>query len=176
WPARRARPGPAGRRAGRTAARWSDADWRRAAARGSWAASRDSFAPEERGEDRLSLGGAVRAHLISCEPHLAAPAPLAGGLLELARPFAARRNHVDAIDRAGRHAQLAADAPVLDHGVHLALCADDRIDRAGLDAARAADAAFLHHQRDRLALHRPVLCASFACTTFPAATWIPVRR
>src|SRR5205085_12383032 len=167
WPARRARPGPAGRRAGRTAARWSDADWRRAAARGSWAASRDSFAPEGRGEDRLSLGGAVRAHLISCEPDLAAPAPLAGGPLELARPFAARRNHVDAIDRAGRHAQLAADAPVLDHGVHLALCADDRIDRAGLDAAPAADAAFLHPQRDRPARQGPAVRASRPGTLWP---------
>jgi len=46
----------------------------------------------------------------------------------------------DAIDRAGGHAQGAAGALLLDHGVHAFVRADDAIDRAGLDAQGAADA------------------------------------
>jgi hypothetical protein len=46
----------------------------------------------------------------------------------------------DAVDRADRHAQLAAGALVVDHRVHALGRADDAVDRAGLDAQRAADA------------------------------------
>src|SRR5690606_34005093 len=47
----------------------------------------------------------------------------------------------DAVDGAGRHAQVATGAQRVDHRVHAARGTDDRIDRAGLDAPGAADAA-----------------------------------
>ena len=46
----------------------------------------------------------------------------------------------DAVHRAHRHAQLAAGAVGLDHGVHQFVAAEDGIGRAGLDAQGAADA------------------------------------
>ncbi len=48
---------------------------------------------------------------------------------------------VDAIDRTGRDAELAARAQRREHRVHALGGADDRVDRAGLAAQRAADAA-----------------------------------
>src|SRR5438034_1188239 len=83
--------------------------------------SRGSFAREQRGQDALALGVAMRAYFARREALLPPPTAVAGGTLEARRPLAARRHHVDAVDRAGRHAQLAADAPVFDHGVHGAL-------------------------------------------------------
>src|SRR6201982_3123143 len=56
------------------------------------------------------------------------------------RGQAGARHHRDAVDRAGRDAQLAAGAQREHHGVHLPLRTDDRIDRAGWQAAGAADA------------------------------------
>ena len=56
--------------------------------------------------------------------------------------------HADAVDRAWRHAQLAADAVAFDHSVHQPGCADDRVERARLDAQRAADAKLLRDYRD----------------------------
>ncbi len=57
--------------------------------------------------------------------------------------FAADGLHVDAVHRAGGHAQLAARALGLDHGVHALVAADDAVDGAGLDAQGAADAPVL---------------------------------
>ena len=48
--------------------------------------------------------------------------------------------HRDAVDRTGWHAQVAAAAQRLDHGVHPLGGADDRVQRAGGDAFGAADA------------------------------------
>ena len=60
-------------------------------------------------------------------------------------------DHRDAVDRAGRDAQLAAGAQRRQDRVHALLRADDRVDRAGRDAQRAADARGLvddgHEQR-----------------------------
>src|SRR5439155_23083261 len=92
-----------------------------------------------------------RAHFAPRQALLAATPALAGGALQRRRPLAAGRREVDAVDRAGRQAQLAADAPVLDHRVHVALRADDRVDRAGVDAARAADARCLIDHRHGIA-------------------------
>ena len=58
-------------------------------------------------------------------------------------PEAVDGPHRDAVDRAGRNAELAAAAKRVDHRVHAARPADDRVDRACLDADRAADAACL---------------------------------
>ena len=62
--------------------------------------------------------------------------------LQASQPLRAGRDlhHRDAVDRAHRHAQLAAGAQRVDHGVHALGRADDAVDRAGLDAQRAADA------------------------------------
>ncbi|CAM2192185.1 conserved protein of unknown function [Paraburkholderia kururiensis] len=48
-------------------------------------------------------------------------------------------HHRDAIDRAGRHTQIAARAQRRDDRMHLFRCPDDCIDRACLHAQRAAD-------------------------------------
>ena len=65
------------------------------------------------------------------------------------------RHHRDAIDGAGRDAQLAAGAKLGDDGMHLLARADDGIDGAGRQALGAADAARLVDQRDeRRALRR----------------------
>ena len=53
------------------------------------------------------------------------------------------RNHVDAIDRAGLHAQVTAGALAGDNRVHLLGRPEDRVHRAGLDALGAADALVL---------------------------------
>ncbi|CAG9242316.1 hypothetical protein BDI4_1170009 [Burkholderia diffusa] len=57
-------------------------------------------------------------------------------------------DHRDAVDRAGRHAQVAARAQRFDDRVHLFRRADDRIDRACLHAQRAADAQAFVDERD----------------------------
>ena len=54
-----------------------------------------------------------------------------------------QRQHLDAVDRTGWHAQLAAGASVDQHRVHELGGADDGVDRTGLDAQRATDAQFL---------------------------------
>src|SRR5205807_2472512 len=77
------------------------------------------------------------------------------GRLGCVRESAPRR-HTDAVDRAGRHAQLAARAQREDDGVHLVVCADDRIDRAGRQALGAADADFLIDLRDQRRALDPV--------------------
>src|SRR6056297_3207271 len=62
----------------------------------------------------------------------------------------AARDQVDAVDRAGRQAQLAAGAFVGDDRVHHLRRPDDRVHRTGLDAQLASDAAVLvdyRHQR-----------------------------
>lgn len=51
-----------------------------------------------------------------------------------------QRLHVDAVDGAGRQAQVTAGAFVGDDGVHQLCGADDGIDRAGLNAFGATDA------------------------------------
>ncbi|AJK47331.1 hypothetical protein BGL_1c28530 [Burkholderia plantarii] len=50
------------------------------------------------------------------------------------------RNQGDAVDRARRHAEIAAGAERGHHRMHLLRRTDDRIHRAGLHAERAADA------------------------------------
>ena len=55
-------------------------------------------------------------------------------------PCEVGRNHADAIDRAGWHAQLATGAKIGDDIVHALARADDRIDRTCLYAERATDA------------------------------------
>ena len=55
-------------------------------------------------------------------------------------PRAAGGQHRDAVDGAGRDAQLAAGAQRRQHRVHALRRADDRVDRARVDAQRAADA------------------------------------
>src|SRR5687767_2977661 len=102
-------------------------------------------------------------------------------MLERGAPLAARRHHGDAVDRAGRDAQRAADAPRLDHRVHELRRADDGVDRTGVDAPRAADAAAFVDQGDAGSFHRreyarPVSRARCSCVTFPALTWTPVAR
>jgi len=52
-------------------------------------------------------------------------------------------DHYDAIDGAGRHAQLAAGAQCGNHGVHLPGRTHDRIDGTRRQALGAADAACL---------------------------------
>ena len=62
--------------------------------------------------------------------------------------LAARADHRDAVDRADRHAQLAAGAELVDDDVHSLGGADDRIDRACLQAERTADAPCLVDPRE----------------------------
>ena len=57
-----------------------------------------------------------------------------------ARLLTGDRHHRDAVHRAGRHAQFAAGALIVDHRVHALGGADDAVHWAGLDAQRAADA------------------------------------
>src|SRR3546814_9592881 len=57
--------------------------------------------------------------------------------------FVLKRPQLDAIDRAGGQAQLAADAFARDDGVQVALRADDGVGRADGQAFRAADTALL---------------------------------
>src|SRR5690606_20448566 len=52
-------------------------------------------------------------------------------------------NHLDAVDRAGCEAELAAAALRRNHRVHPAPRADDGVDRADIDALAAPDAARL---------------------------------
>ncbi|MNT47263.1 hypothetical protein D3C72_1839620 [compost metagenome] len=66
------------------------------------------------------------------------PPPADDGVLN--GPGAAGRHHLNAIDRTGRHAQVAAGAPVFQHGVHMLVGAHDGVHRTGLDAQRTADA------------------------------------
>ena len=69
-------------------------------------------------------------------------------------PFALRRPHRDAIDRARLDAKLAAAAQRTEHVVHALRRADDRVDGTCVDAQRAADARALvdhcHTQRTGL--------------------------
>jgi len=50
------------------------------------------------------------------------------------RPCARSRRHRDAVDRTGRHAQLAATAKRFEHAMHALVRTDDRVDRTRLDA------------------------------------------
>ena len=59
-----------------------------------------------------------------------------------------RQQH-DAVDRAGRHAQLTAGAVIGDHGMHQLGGADNRVDGTDLDALGAADAVGLDDPRQR---------------------------
>src|SRR5262245_57181571 len=106
------------------------------------------------GDDGLPVGASDDALLLQAK--LSMTCTILRGFLERRAPRTARRHHVDAIDRAGRQAQPAADAPWLDHGVHQPLRADDGVDRTGVDAARAADAARFVDQGHRVAFHKPV--------------------
>jgi hypothetical protein len=66
-------------------------------------------------------------------------------------------HHRDAVHRARRDAQSAADAFGGQDGMHLSACAHDRIHRALLHADRATDAGGFVHERDLqrgMSLHR----------------------
>ena len=56
-------------------------------------------------------------------------------------------DHVDAVDRAGWHAQIAAGAERGQHGVHLFGAAHDCVHRTGMDTQHAADATRFVNQR-----------------------------
>ncbi|MNV74252.1 hypothetical protein D3C71_1674570 [compost metagenome] len=66
--------------------------------------------------------------------------PLAadGGVLR--GPGASGGHHLNTVHGTGRHAQVAAGAPVGQHRVHVLVGAHDGIDGTGLDAQRTADA------------------------------------
>jgi len=64
-------------------------------------------------------------------------------------PRASGGHHLDAIDRTGRHAQVATRAPVVQHRMHVLVRADDGVDRTGLDAQRTADAMRFVDARDQ---------------------------
>src|SRR3954466_6050326 len=134
------------------------------------------FASEQRRQDRAARLGVVGLDGGFLDALLASPAALTGGALELGRPRSRRGGYVDAVDRAGRQAQLAADAPLLDDRVHEALRADDGVDRAGIDAARTADAVRFVDDGYVSFHDLPVSRASCACATRPASTWSPVRK
>lgn len=57
-----------------------------------------------------------------------------------AGPGTCAGQELDAVDRAGWHAQLAAGATVGEHAMHELGGPDDRVDRTGRDTQRAADA------------------------------------
>ena len=92
---------------------------------------------------------------------------------------ACHRRHRNAVDRARRHAQIAARAEFGDHGVHLFRCANYCVDRTGLHAQRAADANLFVDNRQRTRPfdaiggiernHRFAEQRSEACDTFGAA-------
>ena len=63
--------------------------------------------------------------------------------------FAGDGQHRNAVDRAWRHAQIAAGAKLGDHRVHLFRCANYCIDRTCLHAQRAADANLFVDNRQR---------------------------
>ncbi|CAN0646330.1 hypothetical protein BCEP27_70117 [Burkholderia cepacia] len=91
---------------------------------------------------RTRFGGFAFAALAR-EPQVVAFARGIGLFLRPRVPagaFTGHRQHRDAVDRAGRHAQVATRAQRLDDRVHLLRCPDDRVDRARLHAQRAADA------------------------------------
>jgi hypothetical protein len=81
---------------------------------------------------------------------------LARGLRVGRTPRAPGSDHVDAIDGAGRKAELAAGAKRREHDVHALGSADDCIDGARIDAQRAPDApGFVdprHRERRRLTM------------------------
>lgn len=64
------------------------------------------------------------------------------------RPLVSGGNHVDAIDRTGRHAQIAAGAAVRQHRVHELVRADDGIHRASLYAKCATYTVGFVYDRD----------------------------
>jgi hypothetical protein len=74
------------------------------------------------------------------------------------RPGARGRTQRDAVDRAGRDAELAAGAQRRKHGMHALGPTDDRVDRTRGDAQRAADAGrfidLREHQRPLAAAGR----------------------
>lgn len=93
-----------------------------------------AFAFEPREAPVVPRARRIRLFLAPCVP--------AGGV-------ARDGNHRDAIDRAGRHAQVAAGAQRVDDRMHLLGRARDGIDRTCLHAQRAADAQVLVDDRKR---------------------------
>ena len=66
------------------------------------------------------------------------------------------RHHRNAVDRAGRHAQVATRAQVGDDRVHLFRRAQDGVDGACLDAQRTADAQAFVDDGDRARRPKPL--------------------
>ena len=137
WPAPRGSPRPAARRA-----------WR-ARARSSGRASPS----RRRRKNSWRLAGLIRRPRAVAACSRASRARRKRAELEaLAREVRVGQRgdglERDAVDRAGRDAQLAAGAPRRDHRVHELRGADDRVHRAGLDALGAADADRLVDDRD----------------------------
>src|SRR5699024_9229106 len=102
-------------------------------------------------DDRLPVGGRRKRRVgLAREPFATALASRArfDRLLARERRGRLRDDDLDAVDGAGRNAQLAADARLVDHRVHALRRADDGVERTGVDAARAADAALRVDARD----------------------------
>ena len=93
--------------------------------------------------------GAVGRPLVAREPAFARDVALACFTRIRRRPGPSGRTQRDAIDRAGRDAELAARAERRKHGVHALGPADDRVDRTRGDAQRAADAGRFIDHRER---------------------------
>lgn len=112
------------------------------------------------------LGGQARIVflLLALQPEVAEIMPLARRIGLLLAPCVPARlagrdvDHGNAIDRAGRDAQVAAGAQVGEHRMHLLRGAHDGVDRAGLYAKRTTYAQRFVNHRDRSrtfdAMHR----------------------
>lgn len=64
-------------------------------------------------------------------------------------------DHHNAVNRAGRQAQVTTGAPVCQDRVHAFVGTNDGINRASLDAKRAANAVFLFNDGDSKRARRP---------------------
>ncbi len=89
------------------------------------------------GRDDAALGDA----LVRSEAMQSQTMARACGVRIVARPGARRIDHGDAVDGAGRDAQLATGAKAGQHCMHALRRADDRVDGTCVDAQRAAYAA-----------------------------------
>jgi len=62
-------------------------------------------------------------------------------------------NQVNTVHRAGRQTQFAADAFILDDGMHLLCAAKDGVHRAGIDAFGTANAVCLPDDSEKFIFH-----------------------
>src|SRR5690606_21338971 len=84
-------------------------------------------------------GGERRRFAVQAVQPALAPAVMAAGRVGALRcPVGLGRDHADAVDRAGRHAQIAAGAAVGNDGMHELVRAQDGVGGTGLYAQRTA--------------------------------------